>query len=124
MTLAEFLRSGGDDCDAGTSGGAMSMNHQQLSPQGPGDAVASRKKVRFRGVGCSKELDELAEARESGLAYMMGNICVLATETSSYLRKFIINVVYGFLRRNCRRPETALGVPHTSLIEVGMVYRV
>ncbi|KAK1581594.1 hypothetical protein Q3G72_007212 [Acer saccharum] len=108
-TVAEFLRSGGDDCDAGTSGGEMSMNHQQLSPHGPGDAVASRKKVRFRGVGCSKELDELAEARESGLAYMMGNTCVLATETSSYLRKFIINVVYGFLRRNCRRPETALG---------------
>ncbi|KAL5773540.1 hypothetical protein ACOSQ2_013464 [Xanthoceras sorbifolium] len=124
--VAEFLCSGGDDFDAGTSGGEMSTNHQQLSPQG--DAVAGagtrHKKVRFRGVGCSKELDELAEARESGLAYMMGNTCVLAIETSSYLRKFIINVVYGFLRRNCRRPETALGVPHTSLIEVGMVYHV
>lgn len=133
-TVAEFLRTSSNDWDTGASGGEMIVNHQQSSPQV--DAVVPRvengngggamqKKVRFRGVGCNnRELEELEEARESGLAYMMGNTCVLASETSSYLKKFVINIVYGFLRRNCRRPATALGVPHASLIEVGMVYRV
>ncbi|GAY33758.1 hypothetical protein CUMW_007940 [Citrus unshiu] len=133
-TVAEFLRTSSNDWDTGASGGEMIVNHQQSSPQV--DAVvlrvengngggAMQKKVRFRGVGCNnRELEELEEARESGLAYMMGNTCVLGSETSSYLKKFVINIVYGFLRRNCRRPATALGVPHASLIEVGMVYRV
>ncbi|KAL9456516.1 hypothetical protein AB3S75_005693 [Citrus x aurantiifolia] len=133
-TVAEFLRTSSNDWDTGASGGEMIVNHQQSSPQV--DAVVPRvengngvgamqKKVRFRGVGCNnRELEELEEARESGLAYMMGNTCVLASETSSYLKKFVINIVYGFLRRNCRHPATALGVPHASLIEVGMVYRV
>ncbi|KAJ0082762.1 hypothetical protein Patl1_11759 [Pistacia atlantica] len=129
-TIAEFLRRSGDDCDTGTSG---LMTVIDSSPewdaggvrQGNGaDTGTNRKRVRFRGVVCSKELEELEDARESGLAYMMGNTCVLATDTSSYIKKFVINIVYGFLRRNCRRPATALGVPHTSLIEVGMAYRV
>lgn len=132
-TVAEYLRSVGDDRGAGTSGGGMIVNNQQSSLEV--DAIASKlengnasgpkqKKVRFRGVGCNRELEELEVARESGMAYMMGSTCVLASESSSYLKKFVINIVYGFLRRNSRRPATALGVPHASLIEVGMVYRV
>lgn len=84
-----------------------------------------QKMVRFRNVGCGREgFLELMEARESGLAYMMGNTCVLAHESSSLLKKFAINIVYGFLRRNCRHPATPLRVPYTSLLEVSMVYQV
>lgn len=132
-TVAKFLQRHSDDGDAGAFGGEMTVNRQE--PSWPVDDVAlrlengaadeaSQKTVRFRGVVCSQELEDLEEAREAGMAYMIGNTCVLARETSSYVKKFVINIVYGFLRQNCRRPSTALGVPHTSLIEVGMVYHV
>lgn len=144
-TVAEFLRQVDDDWEGQTSGGETTgANSPQVSPQpnadanadgngnGNGDDIVADgeaipvKKVRFRGVagGRNKELQELAEAKESGLAYMMGSTCVLATDTSSFWKKLFINIIYEFLRRNCRRPATALGVPHMSLIEVGMVYRV
>ncbi|XP_044495229.1 probable potassium transporter 13 isoform X2 [Mangifera indica] len=128
-TIAEFLRRS-DHCDAGTSG-VMTVTDSSSDGDSGGARQQNRartrtnqKRVRFRGVGCSKELEELEDARESGLAYMMGNTCILATDTSSYIKKFVINIIYGFLRRNCRSPATALGVPHTALIEVGMAYRV
>ncbi|XP_039126849.1 probable potassium transporter 13 [Dioscorea cayenensis subsp. rotundata] len=87
-----------------------------------GDTREVKKKVRFRGVGVKQEVKELIEEKESGVAYMMGHTCVVAHESSSFIKKFTINVIYGFLRRNSRRPAVALGVPHTSLIEVGMLY--
>ncbi|GLU22566.1 hypothetical protein SLE2022_386320 [Rubroshorea leprosula] len=132
-SIAEYLQRGGQDYEVGGSKDKLAPNHWQSNPvmdvvplrlENEVGAAACKKKVRFRGVGCSKQLLELIEARESGLAYMMGSTCVLACESSSFLKKFVINIVYGFLRRNCRHPATALGVPHTSLIEVGMVYRV
>ncbi|KAL4388191.1 hypothetical protein GQ457_09G004520 [Hibiscus cannabinus] len=127
-TIAEFLQRGNNDSEAF---GWEPVNQQQsgstddvttLSLESGVKSGPSKKTVRFRGVGCSKELEDLKEARESGLAYMMGSTCVLACDTSSYLKKFAINLVYRFLRQNCRHPSTALGIPHTSLIEVGMVY--
>ncbi|XVF39989.1 hypothetical protein PTKIN_Ptkin01aG0077400 [Pterospermum kingtungense] len=131
--VAEFLQCSSNDSELRVLGREFAMNQRQSSPsdnvtplslENRVSTGSSKKTVRFRGVGCSKELEDLTEARESGLAYMMGSTCVMASETSSYLKKFVINVVYGFLRQNCRRPSTALGVPHTFLIEVGMVYRV
>lgn len=71
-----------------------------------------------------QEVNKLKESREAGVAYMMGNTYVVASDVSPFLKKFAIDIVYGFLRRNCRRPAIALGIPHTSLIEVGMLYQV
>ena len=91
---------------------------------GGGVGSGKRRKARFQCVELNKEVKELMEARESGVAYMIGNPYVTANELSSPVKKFAIDVVYGFLRRNCRRPSIALGIPHTSLVEVGMIYRV
>lgn len=71
-----------------------------------------------------KELEELEGAREAGMAYMKGNTQCLGDETSSHVKKFVINIAHGFSRQNCRSPSTALGVPRTSLIEVEMSYYV
>uniref|UniRef100_A0A0D9WT48 Potassium transporter n=1 Tax=Leersia perrieri TaxID=77586 RepID=A0A0D9WT48_9ORYZ len=71
-----------------------------------------------------EEVKELMEEKEAGVSYMIGHTCVFAHESSSAVKKFAVNVVYGFLRRNSRRPAVVLGIPHTSLIEVGMAYRV
>ncbi|XP_062012005.1 probable potassium transporter 13 [Rosa rugosa] len=82
-----------------------------------------RNKIKGGSVEC-QEVNELKEAREAGVAYMMGNTHVVASDLSPFLKKFAIDIVYGFLRRNCRRPAIALQIPHTSLIEVGMLYQV
>lgn len=71
-----------------------------------------------------KELADIVEAKEAGVAYVMGHSYVRATKSSSWLKKFAINFVYTFLQRNCREPSMALHIPHMSLIEVGMVYYV
>ncbi|XP_058219240.1 probable potassium transporter 13 [Rhododendron vialii] len=78
------------------------------------------KSVRFR----EEEMQEFDEAREAGVAYMLGNTYIVASEASPIVKKFAINVVYEFLRRNCRSPAISLGIPYTSLIEVSMAYHV
>eukprot|EP00250_Pteridium_aquilinum_P019265 c24371_g1_i1 orf=476-2827(-) len=92
---------------------------------------AQRRKVRFE-IPSSPEIDpsvrdelaELIEAKEAGVAYILGHSYVKAKNDSSLLKKFVIDVAYNFLRNNCRVPTVALSIPHLSLIEVGMIYRV
>lgn len=71
-----------------------------------------------------QELSDLMDAKEAGIAYVMGHSYVKAKKSSSWLKMFAINFIYSFLHRNCREPSMALHIPHMSLIEVGMVYYV
>uniref|UniRef100_A0A5B7BD32 Potassium transporter n=1 Tax=Davidia involucrata TaxID=16924 RepID=A0A5B7BD32_DAVIN len=90
-----------------------------------------RRQVRFQlppnpGVDPSvrEELLDLIQAKEAGVAYIMGHSYVKARRSSSYLKKLVIDIGYSFLRKNCRGPAVALNIPHISLIEVGMTYYV
>ncbi|CAN7087503.1 unnamed protein product [Brassica oleracea var. botrytis] len=90
-----------------------------------------KKKVRFIVPETPKieketreELMELTEAREGGVAYIMGNAYMRAKHGSGLVKRVAINVVYEFLRRNTRGPRTALTSPHASTLEVGMIYHV
>ncbi|OMP02437.1 potassium transporter [Corchorus olitorius] len=67
---------------------------------------------------------EILRAKESGVAFILGHSYAKAKKSSSILKKFAINVVYAFLSKNCREPDVVLNVPHTSLLEVGMIYYV
>ncbi|KAJ7519439.1 hypothetical protein O6H91_20G038500 [Diphasiastrum complanatum] len=87
------------------------------------------KKVRFElpktsqvDPNTKKELKELFQAKDAGVAYVLGHSYVHATKSSSLFKKFAINVMYSFLRKNCRGPEVVLSIPHTCLMEVGMMY--
>ncbi|KAL9270809.1 Potassium transporter 8-like protein [Drosera capensis] len=71
-----------------------------------------------------KELTELMEAREAGLAFILSNSYVKAKSGSSLIKKIGLNYVYDFLRRNSRGSSYALNLPHASTLEVGMVYNV
>ncbi|KAK1391906.1 Potassium transporter [Heracleum sosnowskyi] len=71
-----------------------------------------------------EELLDLIQAKEAGVAYIMGHSYVKARRSSSFLKKVIIDIGYSFLRKNCRGPSVALNIPHISLIEVGMIYYV
>ncbi|KAK8665162.1 hypothetical protein V6N13_005336 [Hibiscus sabdariffa] len=94
--------------------------------------IKPRKRVRFIvpenpkiDSGAREELHELMEAREAGVAYILGNSYVRAKQGSSLIRKLVINYGYEFLRKNSRPPSTyALSVPHASTLEVGMIYHV
>lgn len=90
-----------------------------------------KKKVRFEipespamDSAVKNELKELFEAKEAGVAYIIGHSYVKAKESSFMLKKFAIDIAYSFLRTNCRDPSAMLSIPHVSLIEVGMIYYV
>lgn len=71
-----------------------------------------------------EELEDLMEAREAGIAFILGHCYVKAKRGSSLMRKAVINVGYEFLRRNSRGPTYALSFPRASTLEVGMIYYV
>lgn len=92
---------------------------------------AQRRRVRFEipdspdiDPSVRDELSELIEAKEAGVAYILGHSYVKAKKNSSLVKKLVIDVAYNFLRNNCRVPTVSLSIPHLSLIEVGMIYRV
>ncbi|CAN0924451.1 Potassium transporter 8 [Linum grandiflorum] len=95
------------------------------------ERMLRRRRVRFivpESVEIDREaqeeLDELMEARESGLAFILGHSYVRAKSGSSLVRKFVINYGYDCLRRNSRGPSYGLSIPYASTLEVGMVYHV
>ncbi|AEE35043.1 K+ uptake permease 6 [Arabidopsis thaliana] len=90
-----------------------------------------KKRVRFVVPETPKieketrqELMELTEAREGGVAYIMGNAYMKAKPGSGLLKRLAINIGYEFLRRNTRGPRNMLTSPHASTLEVGMIYNV
>ncbi|KAH7660139.1 KUP system potassium uptake protein [Dioscorea alata] len=93
--------------------------------------VSRKKKVRFVlpespeiNIGVREELQELMEAREAGMAFILGHSHMRAKSGSSLLKRLVIDVAYDFLRRNCRGPDYAVSIPHASTLEVGMIYHV
>ncbi|KAH7365956.1 hypothetical protein KP509_18G056200 [Ceratopteris richardii] len=70
------------------------------------------------------ELSAIRNARESGVAYLLGHADVRAKKESWFFKKLIINYFYSFLARNCRGTTETLSVPHTHLLQVGMTYMV
>lgn len=90
-----------------------------------------KRRVRFQvpnnpGLdnAVKEEILDLIQAKEAGIAYIMGHSYVKARKSSSFLKKIVIDMGYSFLRKNCRGPAVALNIPHISLIEVGMIYYV
>ncbi|KAL0681052.1 hypothetical protein Bca4012_047899 [Brassica carinata] len=88
----------------------------------------AKKRVRFVLPESSRidrsaeeELTELTEAREAGMAFIMGHSYVRAKSGSSVMKKMAINFGYDFLRRNSRGPCYGLSTPHASTLEVEIV---
>ncbi|KAA8530256.1 hypothetical protein F0562_004965 [Nyssa sinensis] len=90
-----------------------------------------RKRVRFLvpespkiDTSAREELQELMEAREAGMAFILGHCYVKAKRGSSLMKRIVINIGYDFLRRNSRGPTYALSIPRASTLEVGLIYHV
>lgn len=117
--------------DDGTNPDAPSTSREIQSPSPPPATAAPRKRVRFVipespeiDKGVQEELRDLMEAREAGVAYILGHLYVRAKQGSSFVKKVVINFGYDFLRRNCRPHSYAWSLPHASTLEVGMVYSI
>ncbi|CAK9308904.1 unnamed protein product [Citrullus colocynthis] len=113
----------------------MCENETYASPiMGTSETIKSeqlRKRVRFvlpespkMNIDTRGELQELMEAREAGIAFIMGHSYVKAKKGSGWMKKLVINYGYDFLRKNSRGPSYALTIPYASTLEVGMVYYV
>lgn len=122
-----------EDVDVGTSiQSSKSPTLQSLRLVYDDENTQIRKRhVRFHlpsspgmDPAVQEELTDLIQAKEAGVAYILGHSYVKARRSSSYLKKIVIDIGYSFLRKNCRGPAVALNIPHISLIEVGMIYYV
>lgn len=74
--------------------------------------------------GVEYELSALREAMDSGFTYLLADGDVRAKKKSWFIKKLVINYLYSFLRRNCRRGTANMSVPHMNVIEVGKTYMV
>lgn len=113
-----------DDGDFSTSAGTSELKELK-NPE------KLRKRVRFVvpespriDTDTREELQELMDAREAGMAFILGHCYVRAKSGSSLMKKLVINLGYDFLRRNSRGPTYAVGIPCASTLEVGMIYLV
>lgn len=69
-----------------------------------------------------EELDFLENEMKSGVVYLMGDSEVIASEDSSLFKRFIVNYAYDILKKNCKKGQAALEIPHRNLLQVGMTY--
>lgn len=69
-----------------------------------------------------EELDFLENEMKSGVVYLMGDSDVIASEDSSLFKRFIVNYAYDILKKNCKKGQAALEIPHRNLLQVGMTY--
>ena len=68
-----------------------------------------------------EELMDLIQVKEVRVAYIIEFSYMKAKRSAKFLKKLVINVMYLFLRKNCRGPSVALNIFHISLIEVSMM---
>ncbi|KAJ0083370.1 hypothetical protein Patl1_31067 [Pistacia atlantica] len=100
-------------------------NHKQNTERSSHDFRVTESGIEYpHNFLLKDESLQILKAKESGVAYIVGHSYAKAKKSSSILKKFTINVVFAFLSKNCREPEVVLNVPHTSLLEVGMIYYV
>ncbi|CAN6239549.1 unnamed protein product [Urochloa humidicola] len=102
--------------------------HKEVDPQ---NIAPKRKKARFMipkstlvDSEVRRELQELMDAREAGMSFILGHCYMKAKSGSSFIKRIVINFFYEFLRKNSRGPAYAANIPHASTLEVGMVYQV
>uniref|UniRef100_A0A9I9D2A7 Potassium transporter n=1 Tax=Cucumis melo TaxID=3656 RepID=A0A9I9D2A7_CUCME len=94
--------------------------------------VQLRKRVRFIlpespkiNTDAMEELHDLREAREGGVAYIIGRSHMKSKQGSSMLKRVSIDFIYEFLRKNSREADFPVGLSHSSsTLEVGMMYLV
>ncbi|KAL6551502.1 Potassium transporter 8 [Orobanche gracilis] len=110
---------------------AENLSEATSTKEPSGVGSGPRKRVRFFVPESPRierearvELEELMEAREAGMAFILGHCYVKAKAGSSLIKRIVINMGYDFIRRNSRSPTYVSSFPRASTLEVGMIYHV
>ncbi|GMH25642.1 hypothetical protein Nepgr_027485 [Nepenthes gracilis] len=110
-SISSLLMSEQDDVEANESAqSSKSLTLQSLRSAYDDENMQIRqRRVRFQipsnpsmDQAVREELEDLIEAKEAGVAYIMGHSYVKARRSSSFLKKLAIDFGYSFLRKNCR----------------------
>ncbi|GAB2231912.1 hypothetical protein Drorol1_Dr00010931 [Drosera rotundifolia] len=72
----------------------------------------------------SFEEEFVRNVMDEGFVYLLGESKVIAKKDSSFLKRFVVNHVYDFLRKNFRQGEEVMSIPHSRLVRVGMTYEI
>lgn len=87
-----------------------------------GGDVLDRVAAKMVDDSVHDAVNHLNSSRRHGIVYILGHTELRASPDSNFFRKFIINVLYNFIRRNFRSSLHTLNIPHTRLLQVGMVH--
>ena len=87
-----------------------------------GGAALDRVATKMVDDSVHDAVNHLNSSRRNGIVYILGHTELRASPDSNFFRKFLINVFYNFLRRNFRSSLHTLNIPHTRLLQVGMVH--
>lgn len=99
-------------------------NNRMAATDGSDPVLPSSSMSLEEDPGLEYELSALREAMASGFTYLLAHGDVRARKESVFMKKFVINYFYAFLRRNCRAGTATLKVPHSNIMRVGMTYMV
>ncbi|XP_030463097.2 potassium transporter 5-like isoform X1 [Syzygium oleosum] len=83
-----------------------------------GIAMVNEEKVR-REIGLVDEAINIG-----GIMYLMGQSEVIASRSSGLAKRFVINCLYNWLKRNVRQQEEVFNIPHKRLLKVGITYEI
>uniref|UniRef100_A0A7N0SVE1 K+ potassium transporter C-terminal domain-containing protein n=1 Tax=Kalanchoe fedtschenkoi TaxID=63787 RepID=A0A7N0SVE1_KALFE len=129
MSIASDPEVSGLPFPTSTTKSARLQKLQASYEQESSPLLRQRHSLRFRLIDSGymdpearDELLELVNAKHAGVAYVIGHSYIKAKRHSSFMHKFVIDVIYSFLRKNCRSPSVVLNIPQICLIEVGMNY--
>ncbi|PPS02352.1 hypothetical protein GOBAR_AA18298 [Gossypium barbadense] len=106
--LAEFRGSSNSISEASIS--------EEVNPSSPASPSISDAEHSLE-----RELSFIRQAKESGVVYLLGHGDIRARKDSWFIKKLVINYFYASLRKNCRRGIANLSVPHSHLIQGGVV---
>ncbi|KAJ7547410.1 hypothetical protein O6H91_08G084600 [Diphasiastrum complanatum] len=95
-----------------------------MQPSGRTGIEKNLSKQRSVDLEVQEELIFAERMKQTGVVYLLGQIHVKAKRDSSFVKRFIVDYAYAFIKINTRRSPIILNVPHTRLLEVGMVYHI
>ncbi|KAF8017246.1 hypothetical protein BT93_H2438 [Corymbia citriodora subsp. variegata] len=99
-------------------GGALPIADQQGEASDHGIAMVHEERVQ-REIGLVDEAIKIG-----GIMYLMGQSEVIASSGSGCSKRFVINYLYNWLKRNVRQQEEVFGIPHKRLLKVGITYEI
>ncbi|OIS99450.1 potassium transporter 5 [Nicotiana attenuata] len=114
------------DSRVSSAGSIRSMNilAAQSNLSRPGCFPPSGSRWRLLVVARQANLPTvfIRKVKEQGVLYLLGEAEVVTKQDSSFLKKFVVNYAYNFLRKNFRQGEKVMAIPRTRLLRVGMTY--